>query len=237
MRFNEDFDADFSAQGDQPRDDSHRGHRGRFPGGQGGRPEGGFGSGPRGGRGGFPFDEFGDMPMGPRRGRGGPGGMGGTGGRGERRGPGRGRRGDVRNAILALLMEKPANGYQLIEGIKEKSQDLWRPGAGSIYPALALLEEEGLIAPTEVDGKKVYELTEAGREHVASHGDETTEPWARVAQPHQGFLNVRKEMHGLVLALQQVVLTGDEAQITKAREILDRARRDLYRMLAGDDVS
>lgn len=215
------------SQGRGPREQGHRGSgRGRVPGGRGGRPEGGFGRG-------FVPDDFADLAMGPRWGRG-PGGRGGPGGR---RGPGRGRRGDVRNAILALLLEGPANGYQLIEGIKEKSQDLWRPGAGSIYPALSLLEEEGLITPIELDGRKVYELTEAGREHIASHAEETSEPWARVAQPHQGFVSVRKELHGLVLALQQVVLEGDEEQVAKARGVLDRARRDIYRLLAGDDVS
>ena len=225
MRFNEHHNEESHSHGSSPdgapRDESHHGSgRGRFPGGRGGRPEG-FGRG-------FVPDDFADM--GPGRGRG-PGGPGG------RRGPGRGRRGDVRNAILALLVEQPANGYQLIEGIKEKSQEMWRPGAGSIYPALALLEEEGLIAPIEVDGKKVFELTDAGREHIASHAGETTAPWTRVAPPHEGFLSVRKEMHSLALAVQQVVIDGDEAQVARAREIIERSRRDIYRLLAGDDVS
>lgn len=180
----------------------------------------GFG-GPEGPMGGF------GMPMaegrGPRGGRG-----------GGRRGPGRGRRGDVRNAILALLAETQLNGYGLINAIAEKSNGLWRPSAGSIYPALGLLEDEGLIAPTEADGKKVFELTEAGQTYVAEHAQELEKPWDKVAEPHRGFLDVRGDMHQLGMAVQQVVVTGDAQQVEAARKILEAARKDVYRLLAGD---
>ena len=90
-----------------------------------GRP---FGRSPfgRGGHG-FPFGPFGHDP---RRG-------------------GRMRRGDVRSAILALLVEKPYNGYQIIQEIERRSEGLWTPSAGSVYPALQQLEDQGLIVATE----------------------------------------------------------------------------------------
>src|SRR6516162_1729546 len=60
------------------------------------------------------------------------------------RGP-RVRRGDVRAAILDLLGEgQPWNGYQIIQEIAERTQGVWRPSAGSVYPALQQLEDEGL---------------------------------------------------------------------------------------------
>src|ERR1039458_4925057 len=70
-------------------------------------------------------------------------------------GPGRGRRarrGDVRAAILALLREQSRNGYQIIQEIERRSGGLWRPSAGSVYPALQLLEDEGLIEGVEGGG-------------------------------------------------------------------------------------
>ncbi len=186
-----------------------------------------------------------DLPDLPRRGPGrrhgelhdpflgpmGPGGFGpmGPGGRG-RRGPGR--RGDVRNAILALLEEGPRNGYQAIADIADRTDGLWRPSAGSVYPALGLLEDEGLIDVTEVDGKKAYVLTEAGRAYVADHKDELTEPWKDVAKPREGFLDIRQELGQLSLALAQVVRAGDADQVAKARGVLDEARKSLYRILA-----
>ena len=224
---------------DQRRDE-RRGGRGRP--GQG--PGRGHGFDPRAGRGfggfGGPGGSIGPMdgPMGPMGGLDlGPmgEGRGPRGGRGGNRGPGRGRRGDVRNAVLALLAEQELNGYGLINGIAEKSNGLWRPSAGSIYPALGLLEDEGLIEPSEAEGKKVFRLTGAGRAHVQEHAEQIGRPWEKVAEPHRGFLDVRADMHQLGMAVQQVVVTGDADQVEAARKILERARKDVYRLLAGDD--
>ena len=230
---NNGFDRDgFERRGHgQPRrggDHPHGGH-GHGPEGRGeGRGRGGFGGGLGAGFGGpeGPMGGFGMGPIGEGRGP--------RGGRGGRRGPGRGRRGDVRNAILALLKDENLNGYGLINAISEKSNGLWSPSAGSIYPALGLLEDEGLIEPTQVDGKKVHQLTEAGKAYVAEHADELDEPWNKVAEPHRGFLDVRGDMQQLGMAVQQVVVTGDASQVVAARKILERARKDVYRLLAGD---
>ena len=158
-------------------------------------------------------------------------------GRGRGRGPGRGRRGDVRNAVLSLLRDEPMNGYQLIQAIAEKSEGLWRPGPGSIYPALGLLEDEGLIAPTETDGKKVYGLTETGTAYADEHAGELAAPWADVAGPHTGLLDVRREIAGLHLAIRQVAMTGSADQVKAARGVLDDTRKSIYRILAGDETS
>lgn len=214
-----------------------RGGRGErdFEGGDFEQAPGGFGGrGPRhggpgrGGPMGRPDDAFMFGGEGPGRGPWGKGGPGRRGGRG----PGRGRKGDVRNAILALLKDADLNGYGMISAISEKTDGLWSPSAGSIYPALGLLEDEGLIEPTEAGGKKVYRLTEAGRKHVEEHADQLANPWEKVASPHQGFLDVRSDLHQLGMAVQQVVVAGDQAQLEKAKAILEGARKDIYRLLA-----
>ncbi|MFV0463527.1 MAG: PadR family transcriptional regulator [Nostocoides sp.] len=222
--------------GDGPQ--GRRGGRGFGPGGRRRGPGSFGGEQPRRGPGrrhedfgdGF-FEDASPEGFGPRgrygRGRGfGPGGP--------RRGPGRGRRGDVRNAILALLREGPHNGYQIIGAIAERTEDLWRPSAGSVYPALGLLEDEGLIEATDVEGKKAFQLTEAGTAYVAEHAEELNEPWAKVAKPHEGYLDVRAEVGGLAMALTQVVRAGDKNQIERARTVLADARKALYRILAED---
>src|SRR3954452_7487509 len=93
--------------------------------------------------------------------RGGPGGFPGF---GPPRGP-RARRGDVRAALLVLLAEEPRNGYQLMQEIERRSDGVWRPSPGSVYPALQLLEDEALVRPGGY-GRKLYELTDEGRAHV-----------------------------------------------------------------------
>src|SRR5277367_6080369 len=96
--------------------------------------EPGFGG--RGGQGGL-----GGAPgLGARGGaRGGPGRHGGrTGGR-------RGGRGDVRTAIMALLAERPMHGYEMLTELARRTREVWRPSPGSLYPALQLLEDQGLV--------------------------------------------------------------------------------------------
>src|SRR3954452_7141031 len=77
------------------------------------------------------------------------------------RGP-RARRGDVRAALLVLLAEEPRNGYQLMQEIEQRSDGAWRPSPGSVYPALQQLEDDGLVRAGQADGRRVYELTDAG---------------------------------------------------------------------------
>src|SRR3954469_17480091 len=75
------------------------------------------------------------------------------------RGGPRARRGDVRAAVLALLAERSMHGYEMIKEIEERTQGAWTPSAGSIYPMLQMLEEEGLIQGEESDGKRRFTLT------------------------------------------------------------------------------
>ena len=102
--------------------------------------------------------------------------------RGRRRGPGRGRgrRGNVRAAILALLVERPMHGYEMIQEIAARSDNLWKPSPGSVYPTLQLLEDEGLIVATETEGsKKLFELTDEGRAAVEKI---ETPPWTEITE-------------------------------------------------------
>ena len=85
------------------------------------------------------------------------------GGRGGWGGGRRMRRGAIRTAILLSLREEPAHGYEVMRRLEEMSGGLWRPSPGSVYPHLQMLEDEGLVRSTDVDGSRTYTLTEAGR--------------------------------------------------------------------------
>jgi DNA-binding PadR family transcriptional regulator len=165
---------------------------------------------------------------------GGPGPFG-RGGRGRGpRGRARARRGDVRLALLRLLAEEPANGYQLMQTIEERSGGRWRPSPGSVYPTLAQLEDEGLIRSVETDGSRRFEITDAGREHLETRTDEP-EPWKPIDEEGE---NAITELAPLVIqigkAAWQVATVGDEAQRARATELLAETRRALYRILAED---
>ncbi|HLY50527.1 MAG TPA: PadR family transcriptional regulator [Solirubrobacteraceae bacterium] len=186
----------------------------------------------QGERGRPPFADLEDLIALGRMWKGAP--FGGPGFGPHRRGPRRARRGDVRLALLRLLGEQPRNGYQLIQAIEERSEGLWRPSPGSVYPTLAQLEDEGLIRSAEVEGARVLELTDAGREHLTSRADEP-DPWAPAADAGE---NPLAELGPLVIqigkATFQVASVGDRAQREQARRLLAETRRALYRILADD---
>ncbi|GGE84938.1 PadR family transcriptional regulator [Mycetocola zhadangensis] len=140
-------------------------------------------------------------------------------------------RGDVRAAVLALLFEKPMHGYQIIREIEERSNGAWKPSAGSVYPTLQLLADEGLISAEESNGRKTYALTEAGREVAA--GSDTTAPWETVGgDDKSAFTALPKAGVELAQAAAQVGRTGSPEQVREAVTVLDDARRRLYSILA-----
>ncbi|MDI2129746.1 PadR family transcriptional regulator [Yinghuangia seranimata] len=159
-------------------------------------------------------------------------------GRGHGRGPrgprgGRARRGDVRASILALLNERPMHGYEMIREIGERTQGVWKPSPGSVYPTLQLLEDEGVVVGEESGGKKLFSLTDAGREEVARQ-PEGTAPWDQASEgvDHEALHNLRQSVFQVGDALRQVMATGNETQRAKALEVMADTRKRLYLILA-----
>jgi DNA-binding PadR family transcriptional regulator len=149
---------------------------------------------------------------------------------------GRRARGDVRSAILLLLDEQPRNGYAVMQEVEERSSGAWRPSPGSIYPALAQLEDEGLIAPAEGEQGKAFALTDAGREYVAENRERFGVPWETATEGMpEGLHELRRVAGQLGMAAMQVAQTGDSRLIAGARQILDEARKTMYRLLADDE--
>ncbi|WP_142308825.1 PadR family transcriptional regulator, partial [Mycobacterium interjectum] len=150
-----------------------------------------------------------------------------------RGGRGRGRRGDVRTAILALLAERPMHGYEMIQQIAERSNGIWRPSPGSVYPTLQLLDDEGLISASETDGsKKLFTLTDEGR--TAAEKIETP-PWDEIAEgADPGQVNLRAAIGQLFGAVAQSAHTATAEQQQRIVEILNNARREVYGILGED---
>lgn len=184
-----------------------------FFGGSRGHFGGGFFGGPFGG--GHPFGGRGG-PFGPRRGQ-------------------RVKRGDVRQAILALLAEQPRNGYQLIQEISERSGGVWKPSPGSIYPALQQLEDEGLVRAEEYEGKRQFILTESGEQYVKEQSDEAA-PWENMAdQVPEGHQELQALLGQVMAAGMMVAQAANDAQLERAKQLLAQTRRSLYQILAEEE--
>ena len=142
----------------------------------------------------------------------------------------------MRTAALLLLAEEPRNGYQIMQEIEERSDGVWRPSPGSLYPALQQLEDEGLVRTRESEGRRLFELTEEGRVYVEEHRAELGSPWEAFSR------DVGDEMRELgslikdvAYAAAQVLRAGNPAQIERAAAVLADAKRSLYLILADGD--
>ena len=141
-------------------------------------------------------------------------------------------RGDIRAAILVLLAEEPMHGYQIIQELTERTGGVWRPSPGSVYPTLQQLQDEELVREAPSDsGKRVYELTDTGREQAAR----ATAPWSEVAgESADALVALHDLVHQVMAATRQVAHGGTAAQLETAQDVLRDARRALYRLLAED---
>ncbi|HEV3355960.1 MAG TPA: PadR family transcriptional regulator [Pseudonocardiaceae bacterium] len=167
----------------------------------------------------------------------GPGfGPGGRGGRRGGHGRGRARRGNVRNAVLILLNERPMHGYEIIKEIATRSGGWWRPSPGSVYPTLQLLADEGLIKTEATDGtgKRLYSITDEGKAEAAKL--DKTAPWEQAADDvDAGDMALREALMSLMDAARQVANVAGPELKTRATKIITDTRRELYLILADAD--
>ena len=140
-------------------------------------------------------------------------------------------RGDVRIAILRLLTEEPMHGYQIIQELGSRTDGVWQPSPGSIYPTLQQLENEGLVRSEQQEGKNVFHLTEDGRAVVDE--DTAPPPWERMGSDvEDDLLTLREAGFAVGAAVMQVARAGTSEQVARATGVLDEARRKLYQILA-----
>jgi DNA-binding PadR family transcriptional regulator len=180
------------------------------------------------------------VPPGFPFGGGAPGGFGGPFGgpgggfdRGPRRG-GRGSRPNVRPALLALLLERPMHGYEMIQELESRTGGIWRPSPGSVYPTLQLLEDEGLIEAEAEGGRKSYRLTDAGRAEAETAAENP--PWSQFTDDTMSQVqDFRDAAVGIMSALKQVGFSGTPDQRAKALEVLNETKRKLYAILADSE--
>ncbi|MFI6989876.1 PadR family transcriptional regulator [Nonomuraea wenchangensis] len=89
--------------------------------------------------------------------------------------------GELRLAVLALIAERPGHGYDLMNRLSDRFNGTYEPSAGSIYPTLQLLEDEGLVRVEQDEGRKVHHVTDDGRRAVEEQADEIERLWGRAA--------------------------------------------------------
>ena len=145
---------------------------------------------------------------------------------------GRRRRGEIRTELLATLAEAPGHGYEVMQTLEERSGGAWRPSPGSVYPTLQQLQDEGLVTSREQDGKRIYEITDAGRaESERRTAEAGGSPWDD-ERDRSTYGQLRDGVVGIHQAARQLARHGNDTQLQRAVEIVRDARKRLYQLLA-----
>jgi DNA-binding PadR family transcriptional regulator len=134
--------------------------------------------------------------------------------------------GRLRRYLLKLLEESPRHGYDVIRLLEDRFMGLYAPSPGTIYPRLQRLEAEGLVTQTREGGRKVYQITDAGRAELADRHDELDELEAEIAGSVHGLAReIRDEVRGTVRDLKQE-LKQAAREIRREQRHENRSRRD-----------
>jgi DNA-binding PadR family transcriptional regulator len=143
----------------------------------------------------------------------------------------------VRAATLILLAEQPMHGYQLMQAMAERTNGVWRPSPGAIYPTIAQLEDEGLVTTLAEGGRKLVTLTDAGRAHLADNAETLADPFAAlIGTPGQNY-DLRSALEEIHIAARILSRNATEAQAAAAHAVLTETRRSLYLILADGAAS
>lgn len=145
--------------------------------------------------------------------------------------------GDLKLVVLRLLEDKPRHGYDIIKALEEHSGGLYSPSPGAVYPTLQLLEELGQArAVDEGGGRKIYEITDAGRAYLAAHRTTADDVFARVRDAAGAGAEDFGELAGAFGSLGRAAFRtasrsrGDRERVRRLREILERAEHDIEKM-------
>jgi DNA-binding PadR family transcriptional regulator len=123
------------------------------------------------------------------------------------------------------------HGYEMITELETRTNGVWRPSPGSVYPTLQLLEDEGLIVSEETAGRRRFTLTDAGRAEAERLGDPP--PWDQFGDENiEDWHDLKEAAFGAMNALRQVMMTGTDEQRQRAVEVIADTRRKLYAILA-----
>ncbi len=126
------------------------------------------------------------------------------------------------------------HGYELITELEARSSGRWRPSPGSIYPALSRMEEQGLVTAAEIDDKKVFSLTDRGREAREAldvdGADPTAGLWRDTGEGPAALRALPAEIAGQA---RQVRRFGSPDQVARAAALLEDVKRELYAILAS----
>jgi DNA-binding PadR family transcriptional regulator len=136
------------------------------------------------------------------------------------------------------------HGYEMMKALEERSHGFYTPSAGSIYPTLQMLEDRGLVSVAEVEGKKVYSITEEGKAFLNERkwpGEEFAPPWMREMGKRWNDPEVQALRSEAMEVMRLFAIAGrtsfnNPEKLAQLRAILERTHKDLADLIDGTDA-
>jgi len=141
--------------------------------------------------------------------------------------------GDMKYVILKLLKDKPRHGYEVMKELEEQMHGCYSASPGTVYPTLQWLEDEGLVRAKDVEGKKVYEITDLGLKFLEEHRDVVEDIFDRVKDAVEevlggGMGDLNRAMGGLMRSAYKAGWRSREGAVRqKISEVLNRAAQEI----------
>ena len=152
-----------------------------------------------------------------------------------------------RYLLLDALRHGPKHGYEIIKWLEEQTYGRYAPSAGTVYPTLQLLEDQGLLLAERTDEKSVYRLTETGETELQSHADFIQEFWERYGHPmppaptllasefvYEELQNLQSTVEKGVRVLTQ---QADQQSLLSLRQVLERSKNEIRDLLTHGSAS
>ncbi len=146
-------------------------------------------------------------------------------------------KGNLKYIILDLIKDKPRYGYEIIRALEERSQGMYAPSAGAVYPTLQMLEEMGYVSATQSEGKRVYTITDEGRRFLVEKGEHAEEVKGQIKDhwdsAHMGEKReAMNQIRELWLLIGQGFYNMTPQKRQRIRKILERTH-DAIRVVMG----
>lgn len=148
-------------------------------------------------------------------------------------------KGDLKYVILGLIAEKPSHGYEIIRSLEERSHGLYAPSPGAVYPTLQFLEEAGYVSSSDHDGKKIYTITEGGKQFLLEQKDfaegikkHMSDMWGAKSGGEARETMAELRRLGRLMRHQHWGRRTDPQKMARVREVISRACEEIEAILA-----
>jgi len=141
-------------------------------------------------------------------------------------------KGNLKYIILDLIKDKPRYGYEIIRTLEERSQGMYAPSAGAVYPTLQMFEEIGYVSATQSEGKRVYTITDEGRRFLVEKGKHAEEAKGRIKDHWDSVhMGERREVLNQIRELWLLIGQGFQSitpqKRKRIRKILERTHDEI----------